>query len=117
MTKLDLNHETNDEFLTLDELMSLYKGTLEKLEECSRYRPSNDRDKDVKNSNKEHSQMLLQDKILHAVLKRQITQLSDVKETLNFWKLFVLGSKNSDDYEESDYLVLKSLAYMDTAEL
>ena len=116
MKKLDLNHETS-ELLTLDELMSLYKATLEKLEECSRYCPSDDLDKDLENSNKEFSQMLLQDRILRYVLKRQITQLSDVQKILNFWKLFTLGPKKTDDYEDSDYLILKSLDYMEAAKL
>jgi len=109
--KLDLGRIGED--IPLDDLIILYKSTIDKLEECAHYRPSKNPDEDLENSNKENSQMLLQDKIMHAVLKRQIKKLSDVQKVLNFWKLCSLSQKMPNDYEDSDHLILKSLGFME----
>ena len=57
--------------------------------------------------------MMLQEKIMRYVLKRQVRQLSDVRKILNLWKLCALSQKNQEDYECSDHLILMSLDFME----
>jgi len=118
MIKSKINTDLDDaEHITLDELITLYKATIEKLQECSRYNSFGDLNKNILNSKKENKQLLLQEKIMVAVLNRQINQMSDVKKILKFWKLCVLSIKGGYDYDDSDHLVLKSLDYMETAKI
>jgi len=49
---------------------------------------------------------------MDAVLNRPITNVSEVEEVLEFWKLCVLNQKMTNDYESSDYLIIKSLEFM-----
>jgi len=113
---LNIKSET-EECISFDELIILYRSTIEKLRDCSRYTPSEDLEENLENSNRETSQLLLQEKIIVAVLRRQVRQMSDVRKVLNFWKLCVLGAKRESEYDHSDYLVLKSLEYMDAAKV
>jgi len=112
--KLDFELDSN-EHITLDNLIILYKATIEKLESCARYSPSENTDQNLDNFKTENAQILLQDKIMYSVLNRHIAKLSDVAKILNFWRLCVLSTKKVSDYEDSDHLILKSLAYIEAS--
>ena len=105
-----------EECILFDELIILYRSTIEKLQDCSRYTPSEDLEENLENSNRETSQLLLQEKIIVAVLRRQVRQMSDVSKILKFWKMCVLGAKRESEYDHSEHLVLKSLDFIEGSE-
>ena len=97
---------------SLGELLSLYKGTIEKLNICAQYIPTDNVEENLLNLEKEEAQVLLQSKIMQSVLNHPITTMSDMMMTMEFWNLCVLSQKKTSDYESSDFLISKSLDFM-----
>ena len=97
---------------SLDELLSLYKGTIDKLNICAQYIPTDNDEENLVNSEKEESQILFQSKIMQAVLDRPIETKSDMKTSMELWSLCVLSQKKTSDYECSDFLISKALDFM-----
>jgi len=106
--------EANDH-LTLDELIILYKSTIEKLKDCALDIPSGDVKRDFENFKKEEALLALQDKIMGSIVNRPISKLDDIKTILGFWELCALGHKEASDYKITDHLILKSLAYLEAS--
>ena len=114
----NLNIKQNQkDTISLDELITLYKSTIVKLEACARYSPSEDLKRNLQNSNTEISQFLLQEKIMDSILDRPLSKISDIRKILGFWKLCALGHKKTVEYTHSDHLILNTLAYMKAAKL
>lgn len=114
LEKLTMEFDKNED-ISLDGLVTLYKSTVEKLEHCSRYIPTENLEENLENSKKEVSQFLLQDKIMDAVLETPLAKMSDIKTMLEFWEVSALSFKNKADYENSDFVVLKLKAFMETS--
>ena len=109
--------QNQNDTISLDELITLYKSTIVKLEACARYSPSEDLEQNLQNSNTEVSQFLLQEKIMDSILDRPLSKISDIRKILGFWKLCALGHKKTVEYTYSDHLILNVLTYMKAAKL
>ena len=112
---LELGEGETGEQLSLDELIVLYKSTIEKLKDCALDIPSGDVKKDFENFKKEESLLALQDKIMETIVNRPISKLDDITTILGFWELCALGYKEAYDYKTTDHLILKSLAYLEAS--
>jgi len=110
---LELGEGETGEQLSLDELIVLYKSTIEKLKDCALDIPSGDVKKDFENFKKEESLLTLQDKIMETIVNRPISKLDDITTILGFWELCALGHKEAYDYKTTDHLILKSLAFLE----
>ena len=114
---LELGEGETGEQLSLDELIVLYKSTIEKLKDCALDIPSGDAKKDFENFKKEESLLALQDKIMETIVNRPISKLDDIRKILSFWQLTALGYKDEQDYKTTDHLILKSLAFMEVSKI
>jgi len=98
--------------LSLEELIILYRETFQKLSVCAQYVPTDNEERNLENLRQEDAHERSQQKILQSVLSRPIKDLSEVKKLLEFWDVSVLAQKKLSDYDCSDRLISKSLAFM-----